>query len=220
MSVGGTLGELPSIAIFNVAERVYLPLPPELASLKGKAKAEVLPRIEQLLWVPKFVRVSEPVPVDQNRPYVKLVGTTDGTFVAQQVTVLVLYVPLVSAKTEQYLSAFTLAAERATGKNVQFGVINATANAASHASLSSVPWIIVFLSNDKAHSRPVFGRPDPDAIHRFASKYAIGPVAELVATETKRDHMFEVLNIWKQNHILGLSSSQQLNTVFVNYEEK
>jgi hypothetical protein len=204
MSVGGTIREIPAIVIFNAAMRVYLPIAPETAAVQGRSPAEVIGGVEALLGdTSAFVSVSERIPADQNRPYVKLVGETYAKFVEDKdVVAVVLYVAQGGKKVRQYIEAFAIAASRVNSAKVRFGAINVTANFAAFPPMSRLPRIQIFPIGDKARPRPFFGRVDPDAILRYVGKITGETVAEKVAKETNRDRAVEILNIWKQNRTL------------------
>jgi hypothetical protein len=197
-SVGRTLAELPAIAVFNLTEHIYAPVPPDLVCLKGMTCADVLSKIERWLAFPRFMRLSEPRPPAQDGPCVTLVGETHDAFVRDPATVVVLYLGPWNSKSRRCLDVFELAAKRATPRGVKFGVINVTVNLASYPMFTAIPKIEVFPAGDKNNSKPFFGRWDADSILRFVSSCAGAPVAEDISSETRRDRMFEILNIWKQ----------------------
>jgi hypothetical protein len=63
-----------SAAVFNITERVYLPVALGIRSLKRKANQQKIFPGQFLSAAAEFVKASEPIPADQNRSYIDLCG--------------------------------------------------------------------------------------------------------------------------------------------------
>ena len=201
VSVGGTLEETPSIALFDPGKRAYYPIPHELNVLlkSGNCQEKILEFLDHL---PEPIELSEDIPTSQDKFYSVLVGKTFNDFVDDgafdSVVMFVTQDAKVIRRNMRIFNAVAKLFKSANIVNVRFGVINITTNSGHFPFMRAMPHIEIYPAKNKSNHRGFYSHLSRDNIIRFTKKYADNPVTIEVPDPLSSDLLTELVTLYAE----------------------
>jgi hypothetical protein len=213
ISIGGTLEKSPSFAIFNPVNRTFAPVSPELNAMLRNGSSDLFPALKSFLAdLPPFRKVSQKVPVAQNRTVIELVGRTYREFVNTDQDVIVLYTGAQTLEIKRWFRLLQKVSEKLEGAGIsslKLGAINMTANTVPFPEILSTPQLELFPAGHKDRHHTFYGRCDVAALLRFIKRYASARIGVDVPEMTEREVKFEQMQIAGVIDSLGVAERLQ-----------
>jgi hypothetical protein len=197
LSVGGSLIEIPSFALFNATTGQYTPIPADLNNMLRNENPETVAAVEGfLLNPPPEELISEPIP---EVPTLRLVGQNHDEFVNNDAyDAVVLYFSQQENDVDRAIKLIEKAAEKfKKDGSIQFRMINVTTNSGTFPQVVEMPHIEIFPAADKEDHRTFFGRYSFDNLIRFIQRYGSAKIDLDVPPMTKAEASFETYRIFK-----------------------